>query len=344
MTRTLVLLGALAVAGCSAAPPPAQPPVMPAALAPIPASRDKSHAFARVFCATLPHTADRDGKRWGDCARYIEPAEPPSPLPPLATPYRFLLVGGFGDGCFRDARAFGTAVTHLRDAHHLDVDAFAVAPFASSEENGASIARQIDAGWTADRTRRYVLVGYDKGAPDLLEALQLLADPAAKVAAIVTVAGVVGGIWRPDAVRALMDPAAPWMADRCPGNQADGAHSLLRDVRLRFLRENPLPVPGYSIVAASDATDTSTALGAAWKSLSIYAANEDGVLLAWDAILPESTFLGSLKADHWAVALPFDAAGRPPKGIDRNRFPRDALLEALVRYVSGDLGPTGKAR
>ncbi|MGE5243938.1 MAG: hypothetical protein ACM3SQ_06900 [Betaproteobacteria bacterium] len=338
MTRAVVLLCLLtAVAACSATPPPAQPPLVPASLTPIPVARDESHDFARVFCSTLPHTKDRDGGAWGDCAKYIEPAEPPAPLKALTAPYRFLLVGGFGDGCFRNTRAFSTAAAHLHDAHQVDVDLFAVAPFASSEENGKSIARQIDAGWTSDQSRRYVLIGYDKGAPDLLEALRLLAEPASKVAALVTVAGAVGGVWRPDAVLALVNPSKPWMADQCPGNQADGMHSLLRDVRLRFLRENPLPVHAYSIVASSQAADTSSALRQSWKSLSIYAADEDGVMLAWDAVLPEATFLGSLKADHWAVALPFDAAPKPPKSIDQNRFPRDALLEALVRYVSEDL-------
>ena len=316
---------------------------MPASLAPVPSGLDRSREFARVFCSTLPHTKDHDGRAWGDCAKYLGAGATPGALQALAAPYRFLVVGGFGDACFKDAHAFSTSVAHLRDAHHLDVEAFAVAPFASSEENGRLIARRIETGWTAGTSRPYVLVGYDKGTADLLDALRLLPDPSTKVAAIVTVAGVVGGLWRPDVARLLARPDAPWMADQCPGNQADGLHSLARDVRLSFLRENRIAVPGYSIVAASPEGGTSAALRASWKALSIYAAEEDGVLVAWDGVLPGGAYLGTVRADHWAIALPFDAAGAPPKGIDRNRFPRDALLESLVRYVTTDLASRNKS-
>jgi hypothetical protein len=311
---------------------------MPASLSPVMPPRDKSTSFARTFCETLPHTKDADGKSWGSCAKYLAGAEPAEAKDaPIPGSYRYLVVGGFGDGCFRDTRVFADAIAHLRDEHKIDIDAFPVAPFAPSEENGRSIAHQIDDRWSTDQTRPFVLIGYDKGAADLLEAVRLLRDAKAKVSALVTVAGIVGGVWRPDDVRALVSPERPWMSDQCPGNQADGMHSLARDVRLRLLRENPLPVPGYSLAAASDAAGTSGALRDAWKGLSIYAAQEDGLVIAWDAVLPDATYLGLAHADHWAIAMPFDAGGQPPKGIDHNRFPRMALLESVVRFVAGDL-------
>jgi hypothetical protein len=43
--------------------------------------------------------------------------------------------------------------------------------------------------------------------------------------------------------------------------------------------------------------------------------------------------LGIAKGDHWAVALPFFEAGNML--VTRNRFPRTALLEAIVRIVNG---------
>src|SRR5437899_170863 len=170
------------------------------------------------------------------------------------------------------------------------------------------------------------------------EALRLLAAPRTKVAALVTVAGAVGGSWLPDEIRVLMQGSQPWIASGCPGNVQDGLHSLTRELRLRFLRENPLPVAGYSIVAASAHDETSSILRVMWKQLSIYAKEQDSQLVAWEAVLPGGKYLGAARADHWAIAMPFEESSQPPKAVDRNHFPRDALLEAIVRFVTADLG------
>ena len=310
---------------------------MPAALGPIDAEHNKAKDFARVFCSTLTHLKDKDGRSWGDCARYLDLAEPAQTQTPIATRYRFLFVPGFGGECLKDVRAFSTSIAHLKATHQVEVEYFAVAPFASSEENGKSIARQVDAGWGADRTRRYVLIGYSKGSADILEALRVLDDVKTKVAAVVSVAGIVGGTWLPDEFGALMRPPQEWIAPGCPGNVQDGVQSLLREVRHAFLRQNQMPVAGYSIVGATSLDETSSLLRPSWKRLSVYAKEQDGQIVAWEGVLPGAKYLGAARADHWAIALPFGESPRPPKSIDRNHFPRDALLEAIVRYVSADL-------
>jgi len=327
----------LATACATPMPPPA--PIMPASIVPIDGSRDESHPFARVFCSTLAHFRQKDGHAWGDCAKYLEASETPQAQPKgaFAAPYRFLFVAGFGGDCFNGVRAFGPSIAHLGDAHSVKVEAFSVSPFGSSDENGRSIARHIDDGWAADATRKYVLIGYDKGAVDLLEALRALNAPATKVAALVTIAGDIGGLWIPDDVRALVQPSQPWIGQGCPGNVGDGLHSLLRDVRERSLRENPIPVPGYSLVAASTPEETSRVLAPSWSRLSRYSVEQDGQVVAWEAVLPGAKFLGTARADHWAVALPFEEASVSAKAINRNHFPRDALFEAIVRFVATDL-------
>jgi hypothetical protein len=60
---------------------------------------------------------------------------------------------------------------------------------------------------------------------------------------------------------------------------------------------------------------------------------EDCQVIAGEGVLPGAAFLGIAKGDHWAVALPFSEAGNTL--VNRNRFPRTALLEALVRAVHG---------
>lgn len=310
---------------------------MPAALGPIDADHLKARDFARVFCSTLGHLKDADGRAWGDCARYIQTPEAPQAQRPIPTAYRWLFVDGFGAECFRDVRAFSGAIAHLKDAHQIDVERFPVPPFGSSQDNGRSIARHIDTAWTADPQRKFVLVGYSKGAADLIEALRDLEAPTTEVAALVSIAGVVGGTWVPDDFRTLMDPSQPWMSPSCPGNVQDGVYSLGREVREAFMRQNPLTVPAYSLVATSTLEETSNALRPSWQRLSRYAAEQDGLMVAWEAILPRAKYLGAVRADHWAIALPFDAAPTRNKRINRNRFPRAALLEAVLRYVTTDL-------
>jgi len=337
-SRFLILIVAALCAACAtSAPPPVTYSVMPAALTPVDGEHNKAKDFARVFCSTLPHLRDKDGHSWGDCAKYLEMSEASEAQPPIAAPFRFLFVAGFGGDCLKDVRAFSTSIAHLTEAHHVDVEYFAVAPFGSSPENGTSIAKHINEGWAADTTRRYVLLGYSKGAADLLEAVRVLDAPKTKVAAVVTVAGTVGGSWVPDDLRLLMQASQPWMGPGCPGNVQDGALSLTRELRQRFLRENPLPVPGYSIVGASTAAETSSVLRSSWKRLTVHAKEQDGQMVAWEAVLPGAKYLGAARADHWAIALPFEESPTPPKAVVRNHFPRDALLEAIVRFVAGDL-------
>src|SRR5437868_4941640 len=170
----LVLVCAAVAIGCASAAPPVAYPIMPAALGPVDADHNRAKEFARVFCSTLQHVRDKDGKPWGDCARFLDTVDSPQPQTTIPNHYRFLFVPGFGGDCLKDVRAFSTSIGHLKEAHQTAVEYFAVAPFGSSEENGKSIARQVDAGWSGDQARRYVLVGYGKGATDLLEALRVL--------------------------------------------------------------------------------------------------------------------------------------------------------------------------
>jgi hypothetical protein len=333
---SLAIVAMCLLAGCTSAPVKVVP-VMPSALVPIDAEHNRVKDFGRVFCSTLTHFKTDAGRSWGRCEQYLEGAEAPAEQSDtVSSPYRFLLVGGFGGDCFRDVRAFSTSIAHLREAHGVEVEYFAVPPFGPSSENGRSIARHIDEELVADPAHRYVLVGYSKGAADLLEALRVLDAPKTKVAALVTIAGTVGGTWVPEDFGTLMQPTEPWIAPGCPGNVRDGIQSLSRDVRQRFLRENPVAVTAYSITASSTLDTTSKGLKASWGRLSAYAVEEDGLMVGWEAILPNARYLGAARADHWAIALPFEQSATSFKDIDRNHFPRDALLEAIVRYVSAD--------
>ena len=111
-------------------------------------------------------------------------------------------------------------------------------------------------------------------------------------------------------------------------------------MRQAFLSSYPDPVvPTYSLVAVSDKSNTSKALLEAQTLLSVFDPVNDGQLTKWDAVVPGARYLGAARADHLAVALPFDklAGGEVQKFMDHARYPRAALLEALVRFVVADL-------
>jgi hypothetical protein len=69
----------------------------------------------------------------------------------------------------------------------------------------------------------------------------------------------------------------------------------------------------------------------------------DSQVIYSDEFIPGSTLLGFINADHWAIVLPIDRS-HPFVGsmfVSRNDYPREALLEAVLRYVEEDLGPDG---
>ena len=70
----------------------------------------------------------------------------------------------------------------------------------------------------------------------------------------------------------------------------------------------------------------------------------DGMVLVSDQVIPDSTWLGCLNADHWAVAVPI-ARTHPRLAaafVDHNDYPREALLEAVLRFVEEDLDRRGR--
>ena len=81
--------------------------------------------------------------------------------------------------------------THLREKHGITVELLSV-PNDSSEQNAKQIAAYIQEH-SKDDKRKYIVVGYSKGAPDLQVMLATEKDTAPMVAAFVTVAGAVGG-------------------------------------------------------------------------------------------------------------------------------------------------------
>ena len=298
---------------------------------------DQSAAFASVFCAVLAQKHPDDGA-WDACGTYLEAtASADRTLDALPAKYRLLIVPGvFGQCTSSSAPAFQQGQAYLKSAYGWTVELLPM-PNDSTEANGAAIAKYLKEHKDGPK---YIVLGYSKGSPDVYYGLATDTEAAANVAAFVSVAGAIGGSpiadLLPEIANKYMDA---FQFGKCEGDLAKTFQSLRRDVRQQFLSGHPAPVPTYSISAVSDKSTTSKAMLENWMMLSAYDTKEDSQLLRDDTLVPGSAYLGTARADHFAIALPFDklSNARIRSLVDKNRFPRTALLESILRFVSADL-------
>jgi len=314
-----------------------------------PDNNDLVAPFSDLFCSVLKQN-NPDGGDWGACSQWIEePGKESLALPKLpgADKYRVVIVPGFFSSCFPEAPAYLEAHQYMKDKFGYQVDVFGV-PNDSSEDNAAKIAAYLKAESAKDK-RQFIILGYSKGAPDLQVMLANFPDLRPRIAAFLSVAGASGG--------SRMADAAPAMAEKymnqfqisksCQGDVAMGFRSLQRRVRMDFLARNPNPyVPTYSLPAIADKSNLSKALANAAPLIAAFDRDHDGQLTRGDAIVPGSKLLGAARSDHFALALPFEKAKGSQFGamMDKNHYPRAALLEAMVRLVVQDLAAAAPGR
>ena len=308
-------------------------------------STPQGAAFGALFCSVL-EKEHPDAGSWGPCSDFVE--SPPADrvaLGPIPASYRLAIVPGVLSACTGGIPAFKEGQEHLRSSHGITVDLIP-APNRSSADNGKDIAKFLRDAYRKDR-HKFILLGYSKGAPDVMEALASDPDAVAAVAAFVTVAGAIGGSPIAELIPAK---AQGWLQStnlmECQGDLNAALHSLRRDVRRDFLAQHPNPgVPVYSVAAYSDRTNTSTILLQTWQIMNGYGPRNDGQLEFSDAIYPGGNDLGGVRADHFAVAMPFETAadGKLQSFANHNHYPRTALLEALLRFVNRDLSSRAPA-
>jgi hypothetical protein len=61
-------------------------------------------------------------------------------------------------------------------------------------------------------------------------------------------------------------------------------------------------------------------------------------MIFYDQLVPGSTLVGYINADHWALAVPISRS-HPSTGamfVTQNAYPREALTEALLRFIEED--------
>jgi len=259
---------------------------------------------------------------------------------------RLAIVPGRTAACPDEiARPLRLAGRHLAGLGYR-VDWIEVDGAAGSADNAAGIRAAILA-MPASLDRPLVLLGYSNATSDLLEALTD-AEVAARVAAVVSLGGAINGSPLADrAADAMPDPLARLPGIQCQPGARGGLASLRRGHRVDWLATRRLPatIRYYSLVSFASREQISSSLRPSYDALALIDPRNDGQLLFYDQILPESTLLGYLNADHWAIGLAL-ARDRPELAaqLDRNAFPRELVLEAIVKYVEDDLQGFGRDR
>jgi len=351
LLAAFMIAAAFLLSACSTAPllpytEDGQPLVLlPASQAGI---EDKRGRFREIFCAIL----DERGQSLPDylpCDEALTRVgdEPEGPgkkvaLGPSDSNLLAVIVPGVGWDCISSwLNAEGSAASHIRQFGY-DMGALPVDALSSSTNNARQIRDGIMSMEHKDQEPNIVLIGYSKGAPDILEAIVSYPEIREYIAAVVSVAGSVGGSpLANDATQSDLNLLKHWPDAKCSEGDGGAIESLRPATRKAWLANNPLPedIPYYSLVAYPKPERISSILESSYDDLSQIDSRNDSQLLFYDQIIPGSTLVGYLNADHWAVVVPV-ARTHSTIGsmfVDQNNYPREALLEAVMRFVEEEL-------
>lgn len=325
---------------------PPQTPLSHDAKLPIHAARRARPERLRGGAAELP-----DQRPCEEALTRLGDEPPPSGKPVLLGPSsRRLLaavVPGIGYDCVAAWLQPNEALAQHVGKQGYDLQLIKVDALSGTLKNAAQIRAAVLAMALPPGPPNLVLIGYSKGAADLLEAIVRYPELRARVAAVVSVAGAVGG-------SALANNAEQYQADllrhfpgaRCDSGDGGAVASLRPDVRKAWLAANPLPkgLPLYSLVSLPEPERISTLLRGSAAKLSLIDGRNDSQVIFYDQVIPGSTLVGYVNADHWAIALPIARAHTLIGAlfVTQNAYPREALLEALLRFVEEDLARLGK--
>jgi hypothetical protein len=349
-------LMAAGLAGCAGSPlqpfSTDTPPLVltPAAQAGV---QDQRGRFREIYCAVLQARADElpDIRPCNDALTRLgtEPAGTGQPVP-LGASSRHLVaavVPGIGYDCFAKwLQVPGTAAAHVRK-YGYDMQPIRVDALSSSANNARQIRDAVMAMDLGPGAPRLVLVGYSKGTPDVMEAIVNHPEIRPRVAAVVSVAGAVGGSpLANDAEQYQADLLRHFPGAACDSGDGGAVASLRPAVRKAWLAQNPLPsgVPTYSVVSLPQPERISSILRGSADKLGMIDGRNDSQVIFYDQVIPGSTLAGYVNADHWAIAVPIARTHETVAAlfVTQNAYPREALLEAVLRFVEEDLAARGK--
>lgn len=309
---------------------------------------DKRGRFREIMCAVIAQRGDQlpDYMSCDDALTTVGNEPPPTGKPvalaEAAMPLVAVLIPGVGWDCLSSWMDLQQSVAeHLRQFGYDQVTV-QVDTLSGTETNARKIRDGIMAMPVGNLQRNLVLIGYSKGAPDILEALVEYPEIHPRIAAVVSASGAIGGsAIANDASQAQVELMQHWPGAECENGDGGTVESLRPAVRKNWMAHHPLPdnIPYYSLVTYPEPDRISWLLKSSYKKLSRIDPRNDGQIIFYDQVIPDSTLMGYVNADHWALAVPISRSHSwiGATVVNQNHYPREALLESVLRFIEEDI-------
>ena len=325
-----VIAAAVWLGGCAM-------PVLPSGDAEVPLptgvapAADLRGAYRAALCARPAMAGDACAQTLYRFAGEV-PAAAPSPA--IADRYRLLFVPGFLASCFTSIHTFADVVAAAREAGFA-VDELRAGGRDSVAANARGLADQI-ARLPSDG-RRLVVIAHSKGAADILEAIVRQPGLAARIEAIIGVAGAFGGSPLADSLAfAYRVTLGAFPFTVCGPGEGDPLADLEPARRRAWwaAHEHAIRVPIYSLVTVPTPDRMSAMLLLPRAILAAHSRYNDGMLLAADQLAPGGRLLGVVNADHVSAAIPYPPGLPWVLWFTTAPFPRADVVLAAIDVVA----------